>query len=522
MPVNYKEDRIRVENVVGEESFQKTIEGELKISEERPEIGTFLQLRGDIRSIEASIVDEGVEVRGRAELYLLYAGFREEEEGSLLTFEHEEMDFNDYVPFSEACSGMEVMLEADISDVTSALKGDRSVSYLVTISMVIRVVEKSQLGFIDRIEGLEREAELQTQRVSIEELVEERAETIRIQEEVDLTEEGMQELLYHEARLIRLDEELIKDELELRGVIGLNLIYLSPDGPRNMTRMLEFRELLQIDNHTEEVSISNLIEIRETEVSSRGPGRIMISLLLEGYIRLIEVREVELITDLESKKVDTQREIKSFDLLLDDKREENWVEHTLNLPQEYLDLSQILHFRAVLKKCMTEASDGGALITGQIEASILYLGEAREQFMSDMIIESFVFESLIPLSQTEDEMVLDTRIQIRNLDYEVLNARTLKLKVQLDQSIRALKHMELEVVSDLVVTSPLMEEEDLPSIVLYVVQPGDNLWKIARRFGAREEDILRANKDLLAQPEDLRTGDKLTIRRDAIGKREEE
>jgi LysM repeat protein len=55
------------------------------------------------------------------------------------------------------------------------------------------------------------------------------------------------------------------------------------------------------------------------------------------------------------------------------------------------------------------------------------------------------------------------------------------------------------------------EKREQPSIVVYFIQPGDNLWKIAKRFNTTIEELVKANN--IEDPENLAPGDKLIISR---------
>ena len=55
------------------------------------------------------------------------------------------------------------------------------------------------------------------------------------------------------------------------------------------------------------------------------------------------------------------------------------------------------------------------------------------------------------------------------------------------------------------------EEENLEdySVIIYVVKPGDTLWKIAKRFGSTVDDIVRVNG--IERPDKLNVAEKIYI-----------
>ena len=77
----------------------------------------------------------------------------------------------------------------------------------------------------------------------------------------------------------------------------------------------------------------------------------------------------------------------------------------------------------------------------------------------------------------------------------------------------AIKQIKFDTISEITQPdSPYLEElSDRPAILLYVVQQGDSLWKIAKRYNAPLELLKEVNQ--LKNPDLLYPGQKLLIPR---------
>ena len=73
------------------------------------------------------------------------------------------------------------------------------------------------------------------------------------------------------------------------------------------------------------------------------------------------------------------------------------------------------------------------------------------------------------------------------------------------------EYLELEVAVEAVQVEP--EEENPPTLTYVFVQPGDTIWKLARRYHTTEEKILVYNPKLQDDPLLLRPGERLFIPR---------
>jgi len=67
----------------------------------------------------------------------------------------------------------------------------------------------------------------------------------------------------------------------------------------------------------------------------------------------------------------------------------------------------------------------------------------------------------------------------------------------------------MEIVTDIIVVSPVADEECPPSYVVYIVQAGDTLYKISRRYRTTVDELIRANPGI--DPNNLRIGQKICV-----------
>ena len=101
------------------------------------------------------------------------------------------------------------------------------------------------------------------------------------------------------------------------------------------------------------------------------------------------------------------------------------------------------------------------------------------------------------------------RGNLEHLTVTMLDGEELDVKATLCYTTTALKDQEAEVISK-VTCSPLDAEElaSLPSMVIYVVKPGDHLWNIGKKYYVPVQKLMELNE---LQGQDLHPGQKLLI-----------
>lgn len=522
MAVTIQKEKIQIEYLVAQESMEKSLEFSISIPQHRPEMESILDLLGRVEEVEGTIVEDGVEISGSTSFTLIYKGLEEEGRGPF--FIQEEGDFHLFFSIPKAQTGMDLLLDASILELKFAAQGDGDIEIFLVLEVRMKVLQKRLLSFITGVEGLEREATIDKERLHLEELLEEGREVVEQKEEIRV--EGLEEILHYEARICRLHEEQEDGKVILSGEIEFSLIYGKGEDHRPfvLKEVFDFSRELNLLSSSSVGRLINLTELVRTEVNLVAPGNLKVLFFLEVLGKMVKRDSYQVITGIESKRIDVQRDILNVENVMDVNRTLNQATFNHNLPPEKGDLGEVLSIQPSLRECITEATSGGAKITGHLEVSILYHtkeGDEEERSVQ-LLSDSFVFEHFIPLSQAREGMLADTTLFIRGASGKILNDRTLEITATLDEMVRITSTKELMVITDLVVVSSLLEEETIPSMVLYVIQPQDTLWKISRRFGAKKEDILEDNKGRIEDPERLVPGEKIFVRRNLIGAHREE
>lgn len=76
----------------------------------------------------------------------------------------------------------------------------------------------------------------------------------------------------------------------------------------------------------------------------------------------------------------------------------------------------------------------------------------------------------------------------------MLGGDEIEIKAAVMFDVLVLKRIEEQVIRSVVETPLDMEElERLPGIVGYIVQPGDSLWGIAKKFRTTQESVKKVN-----------------------------
>lgn len=86
---------------------------------------------------------------------------------------------------------------------------------------------------------------------------------------------------------------------------------------------------------------------------------------------------------------------------------------------------------------------------------------------------------------------LDVKIEIGSQDIIIMPDESIELKVDLNLLVDIFKSVEISIINDMQVEEN--RDNEVYSIIIYFVKPGDTLWKIAKRFRSTVDNIARIN-----------------------------
>ncbi len=87
---------------------------------------------------------------------------------------------------------------------------------------------------------------------------------------------------------------------------------------------------------------------------------------------------------------------------------------------------------------------------------------------------------------------LDVKIEIGTKDIIIMPDESIELKIDLNLLIDIFKSVEINIINDMKVEEN--KDNEVYSIIIYFVKPGDTLWKIAKKFRSTVENIARINE----------------------------
>jgi hypothetical protein len=330
-----------------------------------------------------------------------------------------------------------------------------------------------------------------------------------------------------------------KDRVNIEGKLEVELAYvtLTADGQEGGVETQKWTVEnggaipFQITVETpilQEPSVDYELWVEGVQFASTHPESCRIQVQLGAGVSLSKLTQVKAIIDVSAEGegiIDLKRENSAWVEVVEDAERLITVEKMLTLPTSHPNIGKALQVSILEPKMEWQLASDQLMVTGEMVGYLLYQTEAAETENATLQTATWgmgettalTFGTALELPGVETEMQARCWVNLRQFKSEQVDERTVKLSLEFRTRIRVSQIREITLVTDSALVMP--GEEAKPSMLFHVVQPGDTLWQIARRYNSTMAAIAAANN--LTNPDhEVVFGRKLLIPKELLPKEE--
>jgi hypothetical protein len=562
MAVTCQYDQLRYPVFLGDLKWQTLIEAGLQLPENLPKLGTIIGGEFQTGPATATVHDDYIVVTGKIYPQILFlaelpekyskrqrieefeSGNSDAEEKSLPQeygaswFGEAGISYEERIDIAGIQPGMNVLVEVKPIRGVFEKENASQISFKGTLQINVGSHSLSMADFVSNISvEATRKLNLAKERLSIEELLSPKKVTIPIHSNLLLPahKPGVARILKVTTLPVNINQELKQNRLFVRGLIDVNLIYVGSDDEGNPTDIftnewdsqtgfgIPFETYLDLDegDYGELLTLPR-VATRNTFIDPRTPHELQCLMDLDLEVGISKIYQKELVVDAipeEGEIIDCLKYPLNIEEYNGNESGEITLEQEIELPSSAEDIERILACMGTPVDVSVEAADGKALVEGVLHAQLVYISDGA----ADSSIQVIHFDNsnenrisiggVIDFPTLQPGTLLRSDIRVESLRAEALDERRLKLVAVFKVIVTARVPRVVFVMQDCASVTPI-DESMRPSMLFYIVQTDDTLWKIARRYQTTMETVIRANS--IATPDNLVVGQKLLIPRKIV------
>lgn len=495
-------EQLLLDQGLGGDEVQIMLEGDVIVPDTKPDMAQLLQTDETIVIDRVEAGSDRLGYVGRLKIALLYVA--KDASKSVQAVELTR-NIDDFVNMDGATPAMWASARATISNIDYRFVNDRKVNYRAVISIKVAAQSSNNYDAAVHMHDVPENQLLKTS-VDFNRTVERKLDRIHVKEQIVLpsNKQSINELLQTTANITNRDIRVTHGRVAISGEIMLTSLYrgIADDS------LLEFIESevpfsghIDINDATDGMLADTFLQILDQELTVRadddGEERVIeVDINIGVELRVFSNETITLLEDGYSTagQLEFARIQVSYPQLVCINRNQAPMRDVVSLPETAPGMLQVFRIKGQPHIDDIQVADDKITIEGAINTSLLYVAESDTTPIAS-------HSTVVPFKQTVEAKGVTAGMSI-NIDTAIdhavismLSPREAEVRFQLTFNTQVAHHMPGSII-----TGVEMLDHDpatlaaQSSMTVYIVQPGDSLWHIAKHFNTPIDELLEVNE----------------------------
>ena len=510
-------EQVFLDQSVGSEQVQVMLEGDLIVPDIKPDMALLLQTEEQVLIDRTDAGADRVNYIGRLNLSVLYVSKSADKSVHAISLSR---PLDDFVNLDGVTKDMWVRAKATIANIDYRVVNDRKVNYRAVVSVSVTAERSDAHEMVVHINNVP-ENQLLKANLSTNRTVEHRVDRFQVKDQILLpsAKPNLREILQVSAGITNRDVRIGSGRVNLSGEISLTTLYRG-DTDESLIEFLEseipFNGPIDISGARDDMLADVSLQVLDQHINIRpdddGEDRVLeIEISVGVEMKVYATETFSVLEDAYSinQQLNFSKTVVRYPHLVCLNRNQTPVREVVTLADTSPDMLQVFRVKGQVHMDDVRVIEDKVIVEGAINTDILYVAESDATPLSG-------YRTVIPYRQVIEAkgampgMTVTMDASIDHAAFNMLSPRETEVRFQLTFSTQVVAHVETGIIGDVEVGD--MDPDVLanqPSMTVYIIQPGDNLWKIAKRFNTPLDELIAVNE--IENPLKIVPGQKLLM-----------
>ncbi|SFR62181.1 DUF3794 and LysM peptidoglycan-binding domain-containing protein [Anaeromicropila populeti] len=497
-------------------NVQLTLDDDFNVPDVKPDIEQIIKDQATIVLHEVKPLNGKVMIRGSLLFNLLYIS-----DGASRPVHNisGELPFEEVINMDETCSDDFVVTKWEIDDLTTSLINSRKISVKSIVSFTVLAENNYDEETAVAIEG-DSNCHSMFKDLNITQVMMNKKDTIRVKDEIHIPngKKNIYEILYDEMELRELETRVLEDKINIRGVLLVFILYtgdMDEQTPQYFETEVPFNSIIDV-NGCNDSMVSNIdvnLTGKDLQIKTDDDGEERIigcEAILELDMKVYVDEELEILSDCYSTAKDIAPVVKEafYEQLVSKNNSKTRVTDRINIGAGQPSILQICNATGNVRIDDQVLMEDGVQTDGVLDVQILYIS-ADDNKPLGAAKGVIPFSQFVEIKGLNNECVYEIKPSVEQISVIMLDGEEVEIKAALNLDTIAFRKLSEPIIVDIKENEfDLDKLQEMPSMVGYIVKPGDTLWKIAKQFHATVDSIKQMND---METDLIHPGDKLLL-----------
>ena len=514
MDIELAKENIECEQLLSENSSDTVVRAEFVIPDTHPDVETILMMDAKPCILNSEVMQDKVYIEGQIQYNVLYLALEQEEKGIYsVTYTSK---FSNYIESNLAEHSMFCVPECYVEHMECNIVNERKISLEGIITLKAELYKNYNFQIINDISASPDIQMLKTP-ATVDKVLGNFSEDLIAKSNIKVPVEKPQigEVLRCDVSTHKSNTKLNEDKINLETEALITILYRG----KNTRDIVYLEDNVLLNKEIEAEGVNTLMSsysefnvdamdfnIKEDDL---GENRIIdVESLIKSNTRIMYKDEINMIEDayspetmMKMDKVDYELNVMHGQAMC-----QSIIKEDIDLKDNYPKVSKIIMCSGIVTITDKKLVEDKVLTEGVLNVNILYKTFEEDNYIFS-IKEEIPFNSAIEIPGSKIDMQCIVKAKMESIEAAIeIDSIAVKSVISLYSRVNYTTHKNFLV--DII---PLEDEvqRKKSSITIYVVQQGDTLWKVAKKYGTTIEGIVRVNK--IENQDIIEAGDKLII-----------
>ena len=490
MDVALSKENICISRLVAQKKELIFVEEDMIVPDSKPDILNTINVKGKVCIFKKEVLQDKVKIEGNVNTYIMYLPDSKEDNLRALNCT---MDFSENISIPGAKEGMILVTKCEIKDMECKVINGRKISLKAGLEFCISLYSNEETEIVNSVQNLPGIQTLNKD-FEVNSLKGYGKTNIYAKDtlEVDSNNKVL-EILNVNVDICNKDFKFSYNKVLTKAEAKLKILYITEEGKiKSIEGTLPIVGFIDIQNISEDNICDIYYEIRNILVRSNSSEEhsIYIELEVEASCMAYEKKNISLIQDLYMPTANLEYTQKNVGLCCN--KSENVNEFTIkdkvNIPN--LEEKDLVDVETNINIANIKVTDDKIIYSGNLEINFIYFSGNSLNSRNAKI--PFEVETANP--QNDSNINVENDLLLKNLKYKFENNGDVSIEGTMEINTKTSKSTNMNIIDNIQISDKDNTlNDDYDSLILYIVQTGDSLWKIAKKFNSTIDDIARMN-----------------------------
>ena len=506
MEIDVSKDQICVNKLVCEKKEIVFVEEDMIVPDSKPDILNAINLSGNVCIYKKEITDGKVKIDGCVNTYIMYLPDSNEDN---LRGLNACIEFSQTIAIPECKEGMQTQICVDIKDLECKVLNGRKINVRAGLEIKIKLYSNEE---IDIISGINNIDDIQTldKNFEVNSFVGCGSARVYVKDTLNIdSQDEIAEILKTDVNLEDCDIKISYNKILSKCEANVKVMYLTEDNRINTVQgKIPAVGFIDMQNVSEEniCEINNEINNIVVRPNSAEEHSIYVEIEIETSCTAFEKREIALIQDLYSPSQNL-----------------NFTQKRINASAN--KISKQKSFTVTSKTNIPDLVEGNLLDVEVLptinkeqktKSKIMYEGEMTVNFIFsnnngnvNSKVSKIPFEFSMENVAEDENANIETKLNNVNKNFDVKSNGDVDCTIDVEVLTEFMQNTNMNIIDNIEIDENDADSGDYDSLIIYIVQKGDTLWKIAKNHRSTIDDIARVNG--IEDPNQIQVGQKIYI-----------